>query len=306
MEQKIIDGVEIEKETDNYIDDENDANDLEKDDSVKAEFSEEVTKEVNEIVDAAIEEDSQKEVADVQQSSSKVLKNQAPADLESTVKNYIEQYKNFKFKKYNDCQSYNAEIQSLIKRYLESADSKDVISTTKLAERRIRLGELFNIEKKLLKKQRIKWKDHFNRCYDVKRRRSAQQWMQVAKFNDAIQYAPLGIDKLLKLIRKIKGNPSSANPITDLLQADNLEINFDDVKSIEEAKNKVNTFLTPPRPPKDASIEKQLPKLASSLQKTNEYLLQHPEEIVKIRVEDIDLIKTQVEILRQTKLDNLK
>jgi hypothetical protein len=248
--------------------------------------------------------DTYKEAAESDQVSTPVSGNQAQVptetDLLSNLKTFIEAHKNKDPKKITNREEVVEQAQSFIQQYFQHND----LNTTTLAEERIIFGQLLNVYKKIVKKPGRNWKDFFDQHYDKKQRRSAQYWMQVAEFNDAISYAPLGIDRLLKVVRKIKNNKTAETPIGDFLQENSLNINFDDPKSVKDAKDKVDGLLKAKKVKRTTSIEKEFPKLVNKIQASGSYFSGHAEAARKIKDAFIEMLEETAATLRHLKSNN--
>lgn len=163
-------------------------------------------------------------------------------ELEARVKSYINANINTKPEDVPDKDAFLADARALTHQYFGTVNLAEAISTGVMTKYHIRLGALFNIQKKFIPHKG--WEDYYNKYYDQQRRRSVQIWMQIAEVPGAIGYAALSEARVLELVRAVKGYPPTAeDPIGDFLRTHRLQTDLENVESIKDFKVDIDAVL---------------------------------------------------------------
>ncbi|ABW68712.1 hypothetical protein [Desulfosudis oleivorans] len=165
-------------------------------------------------------------------------------DLEQRVKNFINQHADGAGIAENEIDEKLSQIKELVGQYSAVVTRSEAFCAGVITKYRLREAMLLNIAKQLIKKKGLTWEEHFNANYPESSRRSAQDYMRLAKIPRIIGYAVFGKERLLEIIRAIKPAESDDPIGAFLLQND---INFtpddDDLSDITELKTKVDAAL---------------------------------------------------------------
>jgi hypothetical protein len=178
--------------------------------------------------------------------------------LELGIKTFVDHYFNVDPSTLTDPLKFLENLRGLNKPYFGAVDSCEAISSSTIAKYRIRQGAMSIIEKRIVKYQGIDWEVYFSQHYDSKRFRSVQLWMQIARVPKAINYAVFGIERLLQLVRAVKGyEPNAENPIGDFLRKYNLPVDLEHVDGPDdEFRVQVDAALSLEKIAKEAAVNR--------------------------------------------------
>jgi hypothetical protein len=140
-------------------------------------------------------------------------------DLEREVKRYCELYETSKRESIDDPDRVLQELKDLSVRYSKQINKAFSISDGTITKYRLRLGRLFNFQKKLVKMKGDNWIDWFKTEYDEKSLRNIQEYMKIAKIPGVERYAVFGIERLKELGRAIELKSGEDDLISDFLKA---------------------------------------------------------------------------------------
>jgi hypothetical protein len=154
--------------------------------------------------------------------------------LENEIREFIEAYKDKRPDEIENIDDVLEQLRSLYQRYELRVNRAESISEGTLTKYRIRLGTLFEIEKKLLKATGKEWVEYFAEKYGQKKLRSAQDYMALARIPNIIRYAVFGKERLIEIKRAIKElEISDDDPVAAFLRRSSINYNPDEAPSDE-------------------------------------------------------------------------
>ncbi len=127
-------------------------------------------------------------------------------DLEEEVRIFCDRYQNVNKEKIEDPNRLLEETRNLSSRYASVVNRSGKITSGIITKYLIRLGMVFNIEKAIVIKVSQNWTDWFHDNHKMMSLRSAQDYMSLARVPGIIKYAFLGKERLLEILRAIKGS----------------------------------------------------------------------------------------------------
>jgi hypothetical protein len=108
---------------------------------------------------------------------------------------------------------------------------------------RIHQGLLFLALKKVVKATKQNWEDYFDKNFNPKERRSAQDAMRLAKAKNIIRYAVLGKFRLLQILRQIENFEDQEDPVGTYLADNGVEFNPEEEIDFDEIKRSVTATI---------------------------------------------------------------
>lgn len=162
------------------------------------------------------------------------------ADLEKTVKDVCEQYKDMKEGDIKRPNERLREVKALSIRYATQVNKAESIVDGTITKYRIREGMLFNLQKKLATASGYRWMRWFKQNYDPKHIRSVEDYMRLAKVPNIIRYSVFGKERLLQILRLI-GDSKSEDPILEFLQ--DKGVDFDPQAETDFKELKIQTDI---------------------------------------------------------------
>jgi hypothetical protein len=149
------------------------------------------------------------------------------------------------------------ELKALSIIYVARINEAENTSMGIIDKYRFRWGAILNHQKKIVTKVlKKKWLEWFRDNYDFSLLRSAQNYMKIASVPKAVNYAFLGSERILEIIRRI-GKPSGDDPIGDYLAKTGID--FDPEIKTDYAELKLNTDIAIARDKLDSAGLKIVP-----------------------------------------------
>lgn len=159
-------------------------------------------------------------------------------DLEKEVKTLCKDLESMDLDLEEDPDLWVNRIKDLTLRYNSAINMRENTSAGVFTKYRIRLGMLFNFLKELVKNRLgLKWTEWFPENYPTISLRSAQEYMKIAEYPDAISCSVFGKQRLLQMARQI-GKPEGDHPFGKFLEENDIDFN-PEVDSHNEELNKV-------------------------------------------------------------------
>lgn len=131
---------------------------------------------------------------------------QGDISLEEEAKGFCERNKNVHEEKIENPKLLLEQAKGLSTRYSSQINKAENVTGGKITKYRIREGMLHNIEKAIVRKMSLNWIDWYKENHDAMSLRSAQDYMSLARIPNIIRYAFLGKERLLEILRAIKGS----------------------------------------------------------------------------------------------------
>jgi hypothetical protein len=152
-----------------------------------------------------------------------------------------EKYAGLKKKTLDNPDEFIEKLKGLAVSYSKHVDFQESTLGGTVTKYRIRQGMLFLILKKAVKVAGHKWKEWFKENLNARELRSAQEYMKLAKKPIIMNYAVVGKDRLLKILR-LNGNGSKEvdDPIGDFFKSRKLAFNAESDTDLDEFKFKVD------------------------------------------------------------------
>ena len=163
--------------------------------------------------------------------------------LEEQVKRYCELYQASKKKKTEDPDRILQEVKDLSLCYSKQINKSFSIGDGADTKYRIRLGMLFNFQKKLVRMTRQNWGEWFAQNYGKKYLRSVQDYMSLARIPNVIRYAVFGKERLMELKRAIQMGGKDDDPIGTFLKSHNALFDPESADPIDKFKQEVDAAL---------------------------------------------------------------
>jgi hypothetical protein len=156
--------------------------------------------------------------------------------LEAAVKSLFQGIKDGEFNGIEDPESVLRKIKPMVINYLQKVNRVENSTGGIITKYRIRLGVIFNFQKKLVKKLGLNWLEWFDANYGRSNFRTVNDYMRLAKIPNIIRYAALGKERLLQIVRQLEAKESSIDPVADHIAANGL--NFDPDAEVDPAELK--------------------------------------------------------------------
>jgi len=165
-------------------------------------------------------------------------------NLETRIKVFCERHKDVGQKPIKDPNKLLEEAKNLSLEYAPEINKSEKITAGVLAKYLIRLGILFNIQKILVRKSGLNWGEWYAANHTVMSLRSAQDYMALGKVPGIIRYAFFGKERLIELLRAIKGS-KNADPVGEYLKEHGIMFDplSESVKLTEQTKAEVDTVI---------------------------------------------------------------
>jgi hypothetical protein len=171
--------------------------------------------------------------------------------LEAEVTAFISEYTG---KDYSDLQRpaiVLSKLRVLYNAYSTKIDRCKGITNGVLTKYGIKRGMLLNIEKKLIQKSGQEWLEHFTQQYGERSLRTAQDYMQLADTPKILEYAAIGKERLLRLLRAIKTlGISGVDPIKTLFRQSGITFNprdYNNEDKLAELKKGIDIIVAQAR-----------------------------------------------------------
>lgn len=166
------------------------------------------------------------------------------ADLEQEVKDFCDRHKNVQKEKIEDPNRLLEETKNLSKQYAAVVNRSGKITAGILTKYLLRLGTIFNIEKVVVRKLGQNWTEWFHDNHKMMSLRSAQDYMALAKVPSIIKYAFLGKERLLEILRVVKGSKHE-DPVGKYLEDHGVifDPGSDDPEIIKQLKVEIDTVI---------------------------------------------------------------
>ena len=133
------------------------------------------------------------------------------------------------------------ELKAISNEYVARINEAENTSMGIIDKYRFRWGAILNQQKRIVTKVlNKKWLEWFRENYDFSLLRSAQNYMKIANVPKAVNYAFLGSERILEVIRRI-GKPTGDDPIGDYLAETGID--FDPEIKTDYAELKLNTDI---------------------------------------------------------------
>jgi len=137
-------------------------------------------------------------------------------DLEKTMIDFLGQSKNLaKSSSVEAIKKMMSQLINVSKAYNRQINLATSVSNGILVKHQIRLGSMFQYQKRLLKKidPEKNWIEWFNENYGSSTLRSAQDYMRMANTPGIIKYSVFGKERLMEILRAIPSFMSQDDPI---------------------------------------------------------------------------------------------
>lgn len=162
--------------------------------------------------------------------------------LEEKVKAITCQRENINPHEIAEKKAFLKELTLLTREYTDTVNLSEAISMGVITKYHVRLGHLFNMQKKLM--PRKEWEDFYYHHFDPDQYQSVQNWMKIAAVPNSIRYAALGETRLLEIIRAIKNHPSETDdPIGDFMKKNQLYINLNNAASFKDVEIDIDVII---------------------------------------------------------------
>lgn len=131
------------------------------------------------------------------------------------------------------------------KSYNRQINFAENVSNGILVKHQIRLGYIYNYQKRLLKKvsSDMEWIEWFNHNYGASNLRSAQDYMRLAKTPNIIRYSAFGKERLLEILRAIPSFASSDDPIGSFLGKYGFTYNPENENFMEDWRSSIDAAM---------------------------------------------------------------
>jgi len=164
-------------------------------------------------------------------------------DLEKEVKTLCEDLESMDLDMEEDPDLWVNKITDLTLRYNSTINMRENTSAGVFTKYRIRLGMLFNFQKELVKNRlKLKWTEWFPESYPTISLRSAQEYMKIAEYPDAISCSVFGKQRLLKIVRQI-GKPEGDHPFGKFLEDNGIDFDPEEETDHEELKTVIDIAI---------------------------------------------------------------
>ena len=139
--------------------------------------------------------------------------------LEAEVVSFIDEYRDKEITDLEKPAIILSKLRTLYNAYSAKIEKSGSITKGVLTKYGIRRGMLLNIEKKLLEQNGQQWLEHYTREYGENSLRTAQDYMKLGNTPNILNYAVIGKERLMKILRAIKIlGIESDDPIATLFQ----------------------------------------------------------------------------------------
>ena len=137
------------------------------------------------------------------------------------------------------------QLIEISKSYNRQINFAENVSNGILVKHQIRLGCIYNYQKRLLKKvsPTKEWIEWFNHNYGASNLRSAQDYMRLAKTPNIIRYAAFGKERLLEILRAIPSFASSDDPIGSFLAKYGFTYNPENENFMEDWRSSIDAAI---------------------------------------------------------------
>jgi hypothetical protein len=168
-----------------------------------------------------------------------ILRNVA---IEEKVKAITSQRENINSHEIAEKKPFLKQLTLLAREYADAVNLSEAISLGIITKYRIRLGHLFNMQKKLMPQK--EWEDFYYQNFDPDQYQAMQNWIKMAAVPNSIRYAALGEARLLEIIRAIKNHPSETDdPIGDFMKKNQLYINLNNAGSFKDVEIDIDVII---------------------------------------------------------------
>lgn len=150
-------------------------------------------------------------------------------ELQSEIEEFTSQYADVSNIKAEEVDDVLEPANNYIKRYSTAVSRSESFCFGVTTKYRLFLGMLLNIAKKLvLKQKQCSWEEYYNNNYPETTRRSAQDYMRLAKVKGIIGHAYWGGKEILLEIVRLIDTEGGEDPIGDFLLKYDIHFNPDD------------------------------------------------------------------------------
>jgi hypothetical protein len=160
--------------------------------------------------------------------------------LEGEIKHLFQSIKDRTFDRFDDPESLLRKIKPMVIDYLQKVNRVESSTSGIITKYRIRLGVIFNFQKKLVKKLGYNWMEWFGQNYGMSHFRTVNDYMRLAKIPNIIRYAALGKERLLEIVRQL-GTTESIDPVGDHIEKNGLD--FDPDTEVDAAELKAHATI---------------------------------------------------------------
>lgn len=155
--------------------------------------------------------------------------------LEAEVVSFIKEYRGKELPDIEQPAVVLSKLRVLYTAYTAKIERSSGITRGVLTKYGIQRGMLLNIEKLLLEHSGRQWLEHYTREYGEKSLRTAQDYMKLGNTSNILNYAVIGKERLMKILRAIRIlGIEGEDPIDTLFQK--CGISFDPEESYTEEK----------------------------------------------------------------------
>lgn len=203
--------------------------------------------------------------------------------LEKHVKKVCTEIGSLAVKDIKDPDALLDELKALSIIYVAHINEAENTSMGIIDKYRFRWGAILHQQKRIVTKVlKKKWLEWFRDNYDFSLLRSAQNYMKIASVPKAVNYAFLGSERILEIIRRI-GKPTGDDPIGDYLAKTGID--FDPKIKTDYAELKLNTDIAIARDKLDSAGLKVIPTdiIAAVITSGIELKRRHIEDLILIQ-----------------------
>ncbi len=134
-------------------------------------------------------------------------------------------------------------VTSLAKDFMGQVSFNESTVNGTICKYRIHQGLLFLGLKKVVKATKQNWEDWFDKNFNPKERRSAQDAMRLAKAKNIIRYSFLGKFQLLQILRQIENFEDQEDPVGAYLKENGIDFNPEEEADFEDIKRSVTVTV---------------------------------------------------------------